>query len=46
MVNIVCNFNKSYKGDEYPDQVVSRGKPATKLEEMRHKKDTNPQQMK
>ena len=34
------NFNESHKGDEYPDQVVSRGKPATKLEEMRHKKDT------
>ena len=34
------NFNESHKGDEYPDQVVSRGKPATKLEEVKHKKET------
>ena len=34
------NFNESHKGDKYPDQVVSRGKPATKLEEVKHKKET------
>ena len=34
------NFNESHKGDEYPDQVVSRGKPAAKLEEVKHKKET------
>ena len=31
---------KAHKGDEYPDQVVSWEKPATKLKEVRDMKKT------
>ena len=39
ITNTNHELNESYIGDEYPDEVVNRGKPATKLEEVKEKKE-------
>ena len=39
ITNTNHKLNESYIGDEYPDEVVNRGKSAAKLEEVKEKKE-------
>ena len=39
ITNTNHELNESYIGDEYPDEVVNRGKSAAKLEEVKEKKE-------